>query len=243
MEKFLENNQVFFIQTMKREIKLYLQKIFSNTNMFCFAYFMMNKTDNFPVSIISDYPTGWLNQYRSYGYQKIDPVMLNAYRKFTPFLWPENPSIIQQHSFFRLSKYYRLDSGYTFTLHDCDNNLATLSISNRQGSAEFYHFIELNKEKIQMLLITTHEKVLNFQHNYLPPVVPFAGMLQIQALSPREKEVLFWASVGKTYGEVATILAIREGTVKFHIRNIIDKLGVTNAKHAISRATELKLFG
>lgn len=243
MEKFLENNQDFFIQTMKREIKLHLQQIFNTTYTFCFAYFMMSKNDNFPASIISDYPSGWLNQYRSYGYQKIDPVVINASRKFKPFLWPENPSIIQQHSFFRLSKYYRLDSGYTFTLHDGDNNLATLSISTRQGDAKLYQVIERNKEKLQMLLIDTHDQVLAYLQNHLPSAAQFSASPQIQILSPREKEVLFWASVGKTYGEVATILAIREGTVKFHIRNVIDKLGVTNAKHAISRATELKLFG
>ncbi|WP_413737579.1 helix-turn-helix transcriptional regulator [Sodalis sp. RH21] len=243
MEKFLEDNQDFFIQTMKREIKLYLIQIFRNTNSFCFAYFMMNKTDNFPVSIISDYPTGWLNQYRSYGYQKIDPVMLIACRKFSPFLWPDNPAIIRQHSFFRLSKYYRLDSGYTFTLHDGDNNLATLSISNLYGNADFYHIIEQHREKCQMLLITTHEKVMNFLNARLPASSMHGDAPHIPMLSPREKEVLFWASVGKTYGEVATILAIREGTVKFHIRNIIEKLDVTNAKHAISRAMELKLFG
>jgi LuxR family quorum-sensing system transcriptional regulator ExpR len=107
---------------------------------------------------------------------------------------------------------------------------------------DFNRIIEQNMEKFQMLLITTHEKVIDFlrvhalasQSNTPCPVIPL--------LSPREKEVLFWASAGKTYGEVATILAIREGTVKFHIRNIIEKLGVVNAKHAISRAMELKLF-
>lgn len=242
MEKPLEDHQDFFIQMMKREIKLYLIRIFKNTSSFCFAYFMMNKTDNFPVSIISDYPTGWLNQYRSYGYQKIDPVVLIASRKFSPFLWPDNPSIIRQHSFFRLSKYYRLDSGYTFILHDGDNNLATLSISNRHGCGDFYRVVEQNSEKFQMLLINTHEKVMNHLNARLPLSPQYSETSSAQQLSPREKEVLFWASVGKTYGEVATILTIREGTVKFHIRNIIEKLGVTNAKHAISRAVELRLF-
>ncbi len=242
MEKPLDDNQDFFIQLIKREIKLYLVRLFKNTSSFCFAYFMMNKLDSFPISIISDYPTGWLNQYRSYGYQKIDPVVLIASRKVSPFLWPDNPALIRQHSFFRLSKYYRLDSGYTFILHDGDNNLATFSISNRQGSAEFYRLVEQNSEKLQMLLINTHEKVMSYLNARLPLLPLHGEMPPIQPLSPREKEVLFWASVGKTYGEVATILAIREGTVKFHIRNVIEKLGVSNAKHAITRAVELKLF-
>ncbi|MEA9388962.1 LuxR family transcriptional regulator [Acerihabitans sp. TG2] len=242
MDKPLDDNQEFFIQLIKREIKFYLIRLLKTSNAFCFSYFMMNKSDSFPISIISDYPTSWLNQYRSYGYQKIDPVVLIASRKVSPFLWPDNPSIIRHHSFFRLSKQYCLDSGYTFILHDGDNNLATFSISCRNGSADFYRLVEQNSEKLQMLLINTHEKVMVFRNAHLP-LLPLNGEKPVvQQLSPREKEVLFWASVGKTYGEVATILAIREGTVKFHIRNIIEKLGVTNAKHAITRAMELKLF-
>ncbi len=203
---------------------------------------MINKSHNSPASIISDYPIAWLNQYKSYGYQKIDPVILIAYQKFSPFIWPDNPSIFHQHSFFSLAKYYRLDSGYTFTLHDGDDNLATLSLSNLTGSMDFNRTIEHNMGKFQMLLIPTHEKVINFLRAHALARQPYTPSSAHPLLSPREKEVLFWASAGKTYGEVATILAIREGTVKFHIRNIIEKLGVVNAKHAISRAMELKLF-
>ncbi|WP_187202443.1 helix-turn-helix transcriptional regulator [Sodalis-like endosymbiont of Proechinophthirus fluctus] len=53
---------------------------------------------------------------------------------------------------------------------------------------------------------------------------------------------MFFARVGKTYSEISTILSIREGTVKFHIRNIINKLCISNAKHAITRTMELKLL-
>ncbi|TCL07025.1 LuxR family quorum-sensing system transcriptional regulator ExpR [Sodalis ligni] len=242
MEKSVENSQDVFITAMKKELKLYLIQIFKNTHVFCFAYLMMNKSHSFPASIISDYPAGWINQYKNHGYQKIDPVMIIACRKFSPFIWPDNLAIIHQHSFFNLSKFYRLNSGYTFTLHDGDDNLATLSLTNRTGSSDFYRIIEQNKEKFQMLLITTHEKVINFMRAETRAMQPYGGPPTHALLSPREKEVLFWASAGKTYGEVATILTIREGTVKFHIRNIIDKLGVVNAKHAISRAMELKLF-
>jgi LuxR family quorum-sensing system transcriptional regulator ExpR len=242
MEKFSENTEDSFIKAMEKELKLYLIQIFRNSRIFSFAYLMMNKSHNSLASIISDYPISWLNQYKNYGYQKIDPVILIACQKFSPFTWPDNFTTMHKHSFFSLAKYYHLDSGYTFTLHDGDDNLATLSLTNRTGSMDFNRIIEQNMEKFQMLLITTHEKVIDFlrvhalasQSNTPCPVIPL--------LSPREKEVLFWASAGKTYGEVATILAIREGTVKFHIRNIIEKLGVVNAKHAISRAMELKLF-
>ncbi|HDL8001096.1 TPA: helix-turn-helix transcriptional regulator, partial [Yersinia enterocolitica] len=51
-----------------------------------------------------------------------------------------------------------------------------------------------------------------------------------------------WASVGKTYAEISIILGIKRSTVKFHIGNVVRKLGVLNAKHAIRLGIELKLI-
>jgi len=61
-------------------------------------------------------------------------------------------------------------------------------------------------------------------------------------LTPREHQVLYWASMGKTYGETATILGISVSTVKFHMRNIVSRLGVSNARQAIRLSTELELL-
>lgn len=165
--------------------------------------------------------------------------MLIACRKFSPFSWQNNPNMPDQN-FYKMSSDYALDNGYTFTPHDPDNNLATLTISQMKQRAEFYDVIEKEKDKFQMLLITPHEKVIRFFDARKEQIgEPEQDTCR---LSPREEEVLFWASVGKTYNEISMILSIREGTVKFHIRKIINKLGVANAKHAISRAMELKLL-
>ncbi|MGL9772847.1 MAG: LuxR family transcriptional regulator [Sodalis sp. (in: enterobacteria)] len=234
-----DKDYMLFINQMKKNIKLYLSHIFNDFNVFTFAYSIMNKDDGHPVFMISDHPTGWLTQYRNYGYQKIDPVIIIACRKFTPFSQQNNPNMPDQN-FYKMSSDYALDNGYTFTLHDPDKNLATLTISQVKQNAVFYDIIEKEKNNFQMLLITTHEKVIRFfdarkEQGGGPEEEPCR-------LSPREKEVLFWAIVGKTYNEISTILSIREGTVKFHIRNIISKLGVANAKHAITWPMELKLL-
>ncbi|TCV91913.1 helix-turn-helix transcriptional regulator [Biostraticola tofi] len=230
------------VTEIKHEIRHSLWLILNKTNEFSYAYFVMNKTDGSCPWIISDYPQTWLEQYLHLGYQRIDPVMLSAYRRISPFYWQGDDLSVPQHHFFRMSKNYSLDCGCTFTLHDADNNIATLSISNRGSKSDFYQHIEQEKEKFQMLLINIHEKIMTYSRSISSADLKcHAGHCHI-SLSPREKEVLFWASAGKTYGEIATILGIREGTVKFHIRNIIDKMGVSNAKHAISRATEMKLF-
>lgn len=45
------------------------------------------------------------------------------------------------------------------------------------------------------------------------------------ALAPREAEVLEWVAHGKTNGEIAIILGLAPGTVKFYVARILAKLG------------------
>ena len=58
----------------------------------------------------------------------------------------------------------------------------------------------------------------------------------------RENEVLYWSSMGKTYAEIAAITGISVSTVKFHIKNVVAKLGVSNARQAIRLGVELDLI-
>lgn len=50
-------------------------------------------------------------------------------------------------------------------------------------------------------------------------------------VSPREAEVLLWVAQGKSNGEISGILGAAEGTVKRHLSNIFDKLGI-DSRHA-----------
>lgn len=61
-------------------------------------------------------------------------------------------------------------------------------------------------------------------------------------LTAREAEVLFWVAQGKSNGDVGRLLAISEKTVKKHLGNVFDKLGVENRNAATLLALE-KLSG
>ena len=58
-------------------------------------------------------------------------------------------------------------------------------------------------------------------------------------LTPRVAEVLLWVAQGKTNPEIATILGISEWTVKKHVLEIFDKLGVETRTAASLRAVEV----
>lgn len=56
------------------------------------------------------------------------------------------------------------------------------------------------------------------------------------ALTEREKEVLQWIKDGRSTRDISRILNISERTVKFHVSNIIQRLGAENRTHAVAVA-------
>jgi DNA-binding NarL/FixJ family response regulator len=60
------------------------------------------------------------------------------------------------------------------------------------------------------------------------------AQLQALGLTPREAEILFWIIQGKTNPEIAVILEMKLVTVKKHVQNVLEKLGVENRTAAVS---------
>ena len=55
------------------------------------------------------------------------------------------------------------------------------------------------------------------------------------ALTARELEVLQLLARGQTNLEIARTLVVREGTIKYHVKNILRKLGATSRADAVAR--------
>lgn len=69
-------------------------------------------------------------------------------------------------------------------------------------------------------------------------VSPLAGAPDpglADALTARELEVLRLLARGQTNLEIARTLVVREGTIKYHVKNILRKLGATSRADAVSR--------
>lgn len=60
-----------------------------------------------------------------------------------------------------------------------------------------------------------------------------AARMELPVLSERECQVLKQVSGGKNNKAVAEVMGIAESTVKFHINNILDKLGASDRTHAV----------
>jgi len=79
---------------------------------------------------------------------------------------------------------------------------------------------------------------VNLGETYLPAriVQKIAAGLRNPELSPREIEVLQCVATGKSNKEIGVQLFIAEGTVKTHMKNVLEKLDVAGRTAAIKEA-------
>ena len=66
--------------------------------------------------------------------------------------------------------------------------------------------------------------------------------VNIDALTPKEKEVLALVAKGASNQEIAEKLFVRDVTVKTHLNSIFKKLKVTNRTQAVLLAMQMNLF-
>jgi len=238
-------------------IKNYLNDSLKDYGDVIYAYAIMKKKNMAEYCVISNYPDEWVDIYKKNSYQYTDPVVIRALNSFLPFFWTEkiiissslqliflNNSILQEKALevFSFAKKYNIISGCTFILHDCNNNLAILTLLiNGQTGNTLKKKIEENKDKLQLLLLNTHDALISL-YKEMNAAICKNSESKKEKFSPIENGVLYWSSMGKTYPEIAGILGIKLSTVKFHMGNIVKKLGVLNAKHAIRLGIELQLI-
>jgi len=79
------------------------------------------------------------------------------------------------------------------------------------------------------------EEARRFAPNFDSP----APLEQKLGLTPREAEVLLWVAQGKSNGEIAVICGAAEKTVKHHLTQIFQKLGVEGRNAATLQALEV----
>jgi len=198
-----------------------------------YAYAVMNKKDPSQMRIINNNPQ-WFDIYLERKYQFIDPVIIRALSSVEDFAWDHQMMVSTGYMLPRIfneSSRHNIIQGHTFPLHDYMNNLAILSLINYQ---QMDFDLRDNRASVQSFFITLHQRMLSRYSNIYQKKKVF--------LSPREQQILQWVYAGKTYGEIATILAITERTVKFHMSNVMKKLGVNNARHAVKLSMELRLL-
>ncbi len=75
-----------------------------------------------------------------------------------------------------------------------------------------------------------------------PPSADLRSTYAGPDLSPRERAVLAMMAAGLNMGQIAEQLAVNALTARFHVENVLLKLGVTNSKDAVAMAHQHRLL-
>ena len=76
------------------------------------------------------------------------------------------------------------------------------------------------------------------KREFNPDFSSFKPLLKF-GLTPRAAEALLWLAQGKTNADIASILGVTESTIKKHVQEMFDKLGVETRGAATVRALEI----
>jgi len=200
-----------------------------------FTYATIDKRILGLSSFLSSFPIAWQQQYCSKALYRFDPVVSHGVESVAPFPWAEafkRKPVQGQSAFDELTRQFSLWDGYTFVVHDPQQRMGLLSLSNREQSPDFHYQIDLIKGDLQLALVAFHSDM-----NSGSPVLESTD----QPLTVREHTILGWVALGKSYSEIASICDIRVRTVKFHMANVVRKLDVHTAKQAVFEASRLGL--
>ena len=73
------------------------------------------------------------------------------------------------------------------------------------------------------------------------PTSSHTGVAGAPSLTPRQQEILLLMAQGLQNRDIASSLGMLEGTVKVHVKSILQKLGVNNRTHAVVTGIRLGL--
>lgn len=186
---------------------------------------------SFKKIVTANYPDVWLNIYLESGYVKVDPVLRQHFRYFSPQIWSKTFSSSRGLTVRRYIEHavsFGLGRGVT---------VGTRSTDTREASLLSFHGCELEEEQRHLAVL---DYLTPFLHHSLTSLCRPHGQIDVD-FSKREKEVVRWIVSGKTNWEISLILNVSESTVKYHINHAMKKLAATSRSHLAAIAIQRDL--
>jgi DNA-binding CsgD family transcriptional regulator len=170
------------------------------------------------------FPTGYLDEYRAFEWDKIDPIVQHIHSARRPFRWADlfaHANLTgKQKIFLAQCRELGVHSGVTIPLHGPGTEVDLISLSLRDEKSEAV-------DRLGVLYAISAQYWLKYGEINDPP--PPKEM----HLTAKELECLRWCKEGKTNWEIGEIMSTSEKTVEFHLSNAIRKLGACNRITAV----------
>lgn len=178
------------------------------------------------------WPAEWFKVYTEKNYDRVDPTVRMCRQSVNPFEWSEAPydaerepgaaEVMQRATDFGMAR------GFVVPIHGLTGYEAGVSLGGVH--------LDLNarsKPALHLMAMYGFDRIRRLLDQRLaPPAV----------LTPREREVIAWASQGKSAWEIGEILNITQRTAEEHLSTAARKLGAVNRTHAVAIAIRNKII-
>lgn len=224
------------------------QDIISAYGFEAFTFADITKYDVGSFAVHTD-RSGWIDFYKENNFALIDPSIDMLRKTNLTFTWSEAEANIVRK---KPEDFIIKNAAYDFGLHEgIVVPIHYVDSSARMRSAVcalFWHgdlaaFTALMRERrAEVEIITSYwarriiDKITEQRTDLIKEMHASEKSDTRNLLTPREVDVLIWASRGKTSAETATILGISTETVNHHLKYAISKLKVSNKVQAVAHA-------
>lgn len=226
---FIENKKEFREFSDKAE---FLHRLADKFEIAHITYFCLGSDlqDHQDGRLLTTYSGDWKEHYFSMNYGETDPVIMAGMRGFLPVDWSLIPKTGKSaHRFFGEAQEFGISPrGLTVPVRGSKGETALLSVNSHLPAADWISYKKCHISDITYFAHLLHHEILEtFTQNDSGKAVK---------LTPRERQVLVWASQGKTCWETAKILKLAERTVNFYLRNATHKLNAVTKTQAVATA-------
>ena len=190
--------------------------------------------------LATSYPEDWIKYYNEKEYQKVDVVWDRLLQNPTPFFWNdvlethkksdsvEEERKISSEKVIMEAQEAGVADGIGISFVSVLGEIAGIGLSRDKAERKNNY-----QDMAEVYLISTvfHDKYLSlFETRTIPEI------------TAREREILLWSAEGKTDWEISIILDISVPTVRFHWKNIFEKMQVNSKTFATTMAIRHKII-
>lgn len=211
-----------------------LHTVQAHISSFGFGSFNLgcHKTDKYDLALnptLTTWSDGFMSEYKQRNWAEFDPNLARAATVDKPFIWrlEDRYRSRNQQSYIDFLYSTPLKGGVCIPLSRRFGTISCVSVESHVDR-------RYDNQIVYAISVIANSAALKAELLGLCKEMSVDESIQLRKLSERQIEILKWASEGKSNGEIAIIMYLSERVVKYHISEILRKLGVATRGQAIS---------
>lgn len=194
-----------------------------------YEYFLCWGPPNKPVSpclaIFENWPPDWKRQYLEDRMYASDPIFAHSQRTPLPFFWSEAPTRAMPRDatkVMQMAENFGMREGFVVPIYGIGGELNGLTFSGKSPRRD-----DTARAELHLVSMYAYARAKRLLRREPEPTI---------RLTPREREAIQWAAVGKTDWEIGELLDISESAAHKRIESAKRKFGVATRIQAIIQA-------